>query len=392
MWTETLGYPAATAAAPAVGEAVKDVVADVEATSDRGSRIAAVLIAFGWHLGINVPALVQWWPQYRVPWLAGMGWLVFAAVGAVSAARLLRGTRSPTWPLIGVLLLVYTAVFVNTPGQLLFQSANWAWSTLGWFVVLVLWGRRILALVSVFAVAAVIALVAMLYGGAGDAAGLSRYAMYVYGTTTLPIAFSIAAGVLRTLAADTARTAAARAALEAERIAARRAQDDRRERLSTVSRTAGAVLAELADGRADPTDPEVQRRCALEAARLRRLIAESDDVPDPLLHELRSAVDIAERNGLSVELVAIGTLPVLPVNVRRGLADPLTATLAAAEQWARLTVVAQPEEVVVGLITISTAPDPMDPAPTGDTDGVVEYVYQRDGDLVWAQTRWRAVP
>ena len=188
---------------------------------------------------------------------------------------------------------------------------------LGWFAVLVLWGRRVTPLVAVFAAEAAIALVAVFAHGAGNAAGLSRYAMYVYGTATLPIAFSVAAGVLRTLAARTAGTAAARAALEAERIAAQRAQVERQERLSLVSQTAGVILAELADGRADPTDPAVQRRCALEAARLRRLIAESDDVPDPLLHELRAAVDIAERNGLPVELVSVGTLPVLPVHVRR---------------------------------------------------------------------------
>jgi hypothetical protein len=372
---------------------VQDVVADVEALSDRGSRMAAVLIAFGWHLGINVPAVVRYWPEYRSPWIAGAGWLVFAAVGVISAAHLLRGTPNPTWPLIGVLLLVYTVVFVNTPGPLIFQSANWAWSTLGWFVVLVLWGRRVGALVAVIAAAAVIAFVALLTADAADAAGVSRYTMYVYGTTTLPIAFSVAAGVLRTLAAGSARTAAARAALDAERIAARRAQEDRRERLSTVSRTVGAVLAELADGRADPTDPQVQRRCAMEAARLRRLIAESDDVPDPLLHELRSAVDIAERNGLSVELVTVGTLPVLPVHVRRRLAEPLTTTLALAQQWARLTVVAQPEEVVVSLVTVSTAAEPTTGPPLPlqrSRDGDVEHMYEQDGERIWAQTRWRA--
>ncbi|WP_329103080.1 hypothetical protein OG792_25690 [Micromonospora sp. NBC_01699] len=367
----------------------KDVVAGVAATADRGSRIAAVLIAFGWHLAVNVPAVLGNWSEYRHPWLVAAGWLVFVAVGAISAAHLLRERPSPTWRLIGVLLLVETVVFVNTPADLLFLPANWGWGTLGWFVVLVLWGRPVTALVAIFAVEAAIALVAVVGYGVADAAGLSRYAMYTYGTATLPIAFSLAASVLRTLAARTAGTAAARAALEAERIAAQRARADRQERLALVSRTAGALLAELADGSADPTDPAVQRRCALEAARLRRLIAESDDVPDPLLHELRAAVDIAERNGLPVELIAVGTLPPLPVHVRRGLADPLTATLASARQWARLTVVAQPEEVVVSVVTPDVAADPTGPA-APDTDDEVEYVYERDGDQVWAQTRWRA--
>jgi hypothetical protein len=381
---------AAVGLAAGATSATRDVVANVGTTADRGSRTAAVLIAFGWHLVINVPAVLQNWSDYRSPWTVAVGWLAFAAVGAISAANLLRGTPTPTWPLIGVLLLVDAALFANSPAPLLFHSANWGWSTLGWFVVLVLWGRRATPLVAVLATGAAIALVAILAAGAGNAAGLSRYAMYVYGTATLPIAFSMAASMLRTLAASTAGTAAARAALEAGRTAAQRAQAERQERLSLVTQTAGAVLAELADGRADPTDPTVQRRCALEAARLRRLIAESDDVPDPLLHELRAAADIAERNGLPVELVAVGTLPALPVHVRRRLAEPLTATLATAQQWARLTVVAQPEEVVVSLITPGTTPDPISLAPPQTDDGEVEYVYERDGEQVWAQTRWRA--
>lgn len=378
----------ATAARRDAVAPVRDVVADLAATADRGSRVAAVLIAFGWHLVVNVPAVVEGWSAYRFPWVVAIGWLVFVAVGAISAGNLLTGTASPTWRLIAVLLLVEAVVFVNTPAALVFQPANWGWGTLGWFVILVLWGRRVIALVAVFAVEATIALVAIFANGLDDAAGLSRYVMYTYGTATLPIAFSVAASVLRTLAARTARTATARAALDAERVAAQRAQADRQERLALVSRTAGAVLGELADGRADPTDPAVQRRCALEAARLRRLIAESDDVPDPLLHELRAAVDIAERNGLPVELVAVGTLPTLPVHVRRRLAEPLTTTLAAARRSARLTVVAQPDEVVVSLVTSATGAD--GPAVPGDPTGEVEYVYERDGDQVWAQTRWRA--
>ncbi|MGW4500056.1 hypothetical protein ACWENR_15765, partial [Micromonospora sp. NPDC004336] len=167
----------------------------------------------------------------------------------------------------------------------------------------------------------------------------------------------------------------------------------------------------------------------------RRLIAESDDVPDPLLHELRAAADLAERNGLPIDLVTIGAPPPLPVEVRRRLADPLTATLADARGWARLTVVCGPDEVAVSLVT----PDRVDPDPAGpppddgrrdaddggsvaddggwdadggrdaggggsvaggggwDADGgwvaegggSVEHLYERDGEIRWTQTRWR---
>ncbi|GAB3964418.1 hypothetical protein V1634_01460 [Plantactinospora veratri] len=374
----------------------------VTATVERGPRIAAVLIAFGWHLAINLPAVLAEWQHYRLPWLVGGGWLVFGAVGVIAAVNLLRGTPSPTWPLVGVLLLVDVVVFACVPGSLVFDSANFGWATLGWFVVLLLWGRRIPALVAVLAVGAAIALVGVLSLRGGGAADLSRYAMAVYGNATLPIAMMIAVNLLGTLAGTTARAAAARTAIETERAAAGRTHQTRRDRLAALDRTAGAILTELAQGRADPADPAVQRRCALEASRLRRLIAESDDVPDPLLHELRACVDVVERNGLPVDFVAVGTLPPLPVEIRRQLAEPLTTTLAAATRWARLTVVGQPDEVVVSLTTPGTSiitSEPVDPGDTvgaiGDDElsaagGEVEYVYEENEELVWVQTRWRA--
>ncbi|MGI5211707.1 hypothetical protein [Plantactinospora sp. CA-290183] len=398
----TLSTPAGPTDVPgsASGADARGAPGAVAATVERGPRIAAVVIAFGWHLAINLPAMIGNWESYRLPWTVAVGWLLFVAVGAIAAARLLLGTPAPVWPLIVVLLGVDALVFAASPEQLLFTSANWCWATLGWFVVLLLWGQRIPALIAVLALGALIALVAVLASGAGDPAGLSRYAMSAYGTLTLPIAMMLAINLLSAMAGRTARAAAARTAVEVERAAAGRVHRARRERLAALDRTAGAILTELTEGRADPADPAVQRRCALEASRLRRLIAESDDVPDPLLHELRACVDVAERNGLPVDLIAVGALPPLPVEIRRRLVEPLTATLAAATGWARVTVVAQPDEVVVSLTTPAVTPFSAEPA-GGHADGSgghpdpvggdrVEYVHEENEELVWVQTRWRA--
>nr|MDT0658562.1 hypothetical protein [Micromonospora sp. DSM 115978] len=373
-------------------ETDRDAVAALATTSDRGTRLAIVLIAFGWHLLINLPATVSHWSEYRAPWAVGAGWLLYVAVGLIAAAGLFRGSPAPAWPLIGMLLAADAAVFAASPPGLIFDAANWGWSTLGWLALLVLWHRSLWALAGVLGAGAVLGLVGVLADGRGDAADLSRYAMFIYGTAVLPVALRLGADLLDNLARDRAGAAAARAEVETERLAAGHAHRDRQARLDLVGRTAGAVLNELTDGRADPTDPEVQRRCALAAARLRRLIAESDDVPDPLLHELRACVDVAERNGVPVEFVAIGTPPPLPVGIRRRLAEPHTVPLASATGWARVTVVAQPDEVVVSVTTPGAPADGAGMAATDTGDGVVEYVYERDEELVWTQTRWRAAP
>ncbi|WBB74862.1 hypothetical protein O7602_04770 [Micromonospora sp. WMMD1128] len=365
--------------------------------SDRGARLVAVVIALAWHLVIGLPAVLEAGPGMAAPAVVAVGWLVTALVGVATGVRLLRGRLPPARRLAVVLLVVDAAVFAAAGERFLFTSANWVWGGLAWFFLLALWRRPVRWLLALLAAHATIALVAVVLHGATAPADLSRYAMYVYGTSTLPVAVFAGAAALTALARDRAGTAAAVLAVAAEREAAERAQGERQARLALVSGTAEEVLAALAAGDADPADPAVRRRAVLAAARLRRLIAESDDVPDPLLHELRAAADLAERNGLPIDLVAVGTPPELPVDVRRGLADPLTAALAGAHGWARLTVVAGPDEVVVSLVTPEHdgPDDPMAP-PGGDDvvappggDGPVEHLHERDGEIRWTQTRWR---
>lgn len=365
--------------------------AAVAATADRGGKLAAVGIAFGWHFLVNVPALAGGWDDYRVPWASAAGWVLVTVVGFLATARLFYGFAVPVLPLVVVLLIVDVLVTAITPGDLIFHNLNWGWGTIGWFAVLLLYDRGIAPLIAVLVTNAVIGFVSVVASSsdAGVAVDLSRFVMYVYGVAVLPIALVAAMGVLRNTAQTAAANETARAALESERLGAVHAQRERQERLGMVSEAAGAILTDLATGRADPADPDVQRACALAAARLRRLIAESDDVPDPLLHELRACVDVAERQGVPVDLIAIGDLPPLDVSIRRRLAEPLAATLATARDWARVTVVAQADEVVVSLTTPATA-GPAKESHSWPSDGVVDYWYERDEDLVWTQTRWRA--
>ncbi|MCX4389893.1 hypothetical protein OG777_23575 [Micromonospora peucetia] len=364
-----------------------DPAAAVADASDRGARIAAVVIALAWHAAIALPAALGARAELAAPAVVLAGWLLVAATGVLAGFRLLRGAPLPAWPVAVLLLLVDAVVFAAAGEQQLFTAGNWVWGTLGWFFVLAVWGRRASGLIALLGAHSLIALAGVLGHGATAPADLARYAMYVYGTSTLPVAVFVGSTAIAGLARQRAGTAAAAHAAEAERDAAERARRERRARLTLASGAAEEVLAELADGRADPADADVQRRAVLAAARLRRLIAESDDVPDPLLHELRAAVDLAERNGLPIDLVTIGSPPPLPVEVRRRLADPLTATLADARGWARLTVVAGPDEVVVSLVTPDRA-GPDSAGPLGD-DGRVEYLYERDGEIRWAQTRWQ---
>lgn len=353
---------------------------------DHSARLALVVIAGLWHLAVDLPGTVAGWPAYRVPAVAAVAWLAFTAVGLLAARRLLRGRpdRAP-WPPLAVLLAADVAVFATTPPELVFHNANWGWGALGWFAIAVLWWQPTRAVVWALAVNAGVALVAVLAAGATAPVDLARYGMYVYGTVALQVLFVAAVRMLRSAAGQAAEAATQAAALHAARQAAEAARQDRHARYREVRRQVGGLLGELASGRADPADPVLQRRCAVAAAGLRRLIAEADDVPDPLLHELRACADLAGRAGVPVDLVAVGSLPQLPRQVRRQLTGPLLRPLATVRGSARITVTGGPDEVAVSVV--ATDGELAESAGADHPD--VTYTWQREEDLVWVQTRWR---
>ena len=118
--------------------------------------------------------------------------------------------------------------------------------------------------------------------------------------------------------------------------------------------------------------------------RLRRFLVESDDVPDPLSHELRACADAAERRGVAVDLIAAaGTIPMVPVATRRALTEPVIHVLAAAASHARITVIASAAEVAVAIVA-----DARLAAPFAAAADSVQYDWDEEGGRVWAQARW----
>ena len=296
--------------------------------------------------------------DYRRPWaVPAAGWLLFAASALValprracscggSRCRRGRWSRCCSWS---------TRRLRGTAGDgSCSPPPTGCWGTVGWFAVLALWGRR------------VVGLVARAGHARGDRAGrrararrrravdLSRYVdVRLRHVGRCRWRSSSARDVVRARPATAATPSRPPAAVEA-RAARRRARacGNAGTGSALVSRPPGGCSASWPPAGPTPTTRTVQRRCALAAARLRRLIAESDDVPDPLLHELRACVDLAERNGLPVDLVAVGD----PAAAAGGDPPPAGRTAHRAPwptpgSWARLTVVAGPDEVVVSLVT-----------------------------------------
>ncbi|RQX11910.1 hypothetical protein DLJ57_32065, partial [Micromonospora chalcea] len=149
-----------------------------------------------WHLAIALPAVLRAGPGMAFPAVVAVGWLVTALIGVWAGVLLLRGELPPARSLAAALLVVDAAVVAGAGERFLFSTANWVWGGLAWFFLLALWRRPVRWLLVMLAAHGAIAVTAVVLYGATASADLSRATMYVYGTSTLPVAVFVGAAAL----------------------------------------------------------------------------------------------------------------------------------------------------------------------------------------------------
>jgi signal transduction histidine kinase len=353
-----------------------------------GFDLAVIWLVGAWHVGNDLLATVTNAAAYRSMSVAVLAWLTLAGVAVAGSYRLLRQRtdRAGAWLLAAVALAASAAGTAAVPGSAVFTSAAWSWDAAGWFGVLVLLRRPPAELVAFILANSAATLGVLTNDGALDRVGAARFAIVVYGTGALQLTLLLAARALDA----TARRAAAVAEADAEVRRAREIADElhagRRDRYRAVHRTVAPLLSGLAGGDLDPADPEVRHRAAVAAGRLRRLFAETDDVADPLLHELRACSYIADQRGVLVDLQVLGRLPRLDRPARRALTEAPLLALAGAERHARVTVVGRSDEVAVSVLVDAPAAAP---APTPGMDAPVAVTVLDAADGRWVEARWR---
>jgi signal transduction histidine kinase len=363
----------------------------------RGVALAAIAVAATWHVLYDLTATVIGWPTYRWPYVAALAWCAVTGVIVLAGVGVLRDPSARSRPnhthtTIGLVVLIASSVAVLVDSRTtdpltdhgLFSLSNWGLPPVGWPFILLLWRYRLRWLIVTIGGADAIGLVAASTSGPVHGVTVARLIIVFWGVATLQLGFTLGTRLLIRTAKRAAEARAAQAELNAAREAAERVHDDRQRRYREIGQAVRELLGDLATG-LDPADPQAQRRCAVEASRLRRLIAEHDDTPDPLLHELRACADLAERRHVVVTLESAGTPPRLPVQVRRALTNPTMHLLAAARTKARVTVVCAPD---AGEVEVSVVADGVSTA-DGSSDGV-EVAWSQQDDEQWVRARWRS--
>jgi len=349
----------------------------------RAFTIAVVFLVAGWHLGGAGGQLLHNRSAYPSFAFQGAMWLVMALAITAGSVLALRGEpgRGPAWTLAVIVVAASTASAAASPaGQML--ALNWAWGSAGWTIVLLLLRRRLAELAAFLAAAALAVLGVQVWDGLHRAA-LAGFLAVLAWSTGAQVAV---AGLVKALDAAAGQAAAAARSEHAARERAATAEivrAARHARWLALQEGAVPLVAELAAGTADPGDPWVRNQCAIQAARLRRLLAEGDQVTGSLVHELHASADVAERRGIAVEIETAGPLPPVPGAARRVITDAAIAILTAARSHARITLATVAAGIAVSFVADTSAVIKLPAAGEG-----VAIEQQQDGGMLWAEARW----
>lgn len=355
--------------------------------SDRFGRafdMAVIVVVAGWHVAGAGSQFAADRARYSDIGVEIAAWLAFAAMIAVGSARLLSGSadRRWAWPLAGSAVLVSVVAGAGCPPSALVQT-DWAWGTAGWVIVLILLRRPLRELCTFLAVESLVTFAVLAYDGL-DRPDLATFLITLAGSAGIQLAVALAVRALDSVARQAAAATEAQATAREQAVIADQLHAARHARWSSLQETTGPLVRRLADGTADPADAEVRRQCAVEAARLRRLMAEGDESPNPLIHELQASADVAERRGVAVDIESAGDVPEVPAAIRRQIADVVIDVLASARSHARLTVTAIESSVVVSIL--ADVPAPAERAAPADL--TVDQLV--DSGSLWLEVRWAA--
>ncbi|MEU7999511.1 hypothetical protein AB0B83_29950 [Micromonospora sp. NPDC049060] len=347
-------------------------------------RIALLCIAGVVQLGLCVQPLVGY--DHEPKWAALASFTALALVTAACAVWVVRRQPIPTAVVVtctAVTLAASVGATCALPPGGQFSPPDWSFGLVGWHLLLLLLDR-VPALLTALAVHLTASLGQFLWFEVPDRAEIGAAGIVAFATASIQLAVVPISRMLHHRARQAISVAAEHDWVITRIIAAE--QWERTQRIVFAGHLGVTLplLADLADGMLDPRDDDTRRRCSLAATQLRRLFAENDDAPDPLVHEVTACVDEAERRGVEVSLAVSGTAVVVPSTVRRELTTPVAATLAAARSQARVSVLRTHEDVRIAVMADVGA------SLTMTNSAQVEIDCDTYGEYVRMEARWRS--
>ncbi|MDX5566119.1 hypothetical protein PYK79_26345 [Streptomyces sp. ID05-04B] len=328
---------------------------------------------------------------YRPLWMQVLAWSILVTVTATEGVLTWRHTiwGSARWSGVALAFTASILSCLSLPTGAPGTAADWAFGTVGWIGVILLLDRPMTQLAAFLAAHQLITFTNLLLKGPADEDSVLNFVSGSIGAIGFPLACGMAATALR----QTARRAeVARAQAEnirhAEHVAAQTAQELNNS-YADLAHTAAPLLRGLADGSLDGNDLNVQRACWIEAARMRRLFSENDDVPNQLIHDLRQFVDTAGRRNVKAEIATYGHPTDPPDDIREVLSSNSLHVLAQSRSWAQITVVFTPNFISVQ--AVGDCGD-IDIPPCAHTAIETENFLDTDDTTFSTEAQWQTSP
>lgn len=368
-------------------EEVRILAQQTRAQIMRGLRTAVLCVTAAILCGLSLSNLIRYRADYEPFAVHGGVFLLFAGVLVAESILLVRRAD---WgrlrlPVLAAVLLGSLLSYLALPDGRVATYTDWVFGAANWIGAVLLLDRPRWALMAFLGAHEAVSLGHLVVFDEADRTSLLRLATSSIGIVGYPLCVAGIGGALHRIARTAAHARWAAEQARTEEATALALHLRRQQRFAELADTTVPLLRGLLSRHLDPEDPSVRQRSAIEAARMRRLFAELDVVADPLLHELRNCVDVAERNGVLVELTARGRWPELPVPVRRELTEAPLAALAVASSHARVSVIGGEDFVSVSVVADGAHREPAQPALPG-----VRLESHHHEDRVWVEVRWQA--
>lgn len=406
-WWPDAGHPAARGGMEPVGSpnghqsdkpAVRHPVYSIERTRNwllGGFRTAVLAVSVFVQFGFCLAQLIAARDLYTSLWPQIAAFALLTVVAAVSIRfTVARGSAIPPvvrWTCVGLVLLASLAGTVSIPEGTYLQPAHWSFGLVGWYGLFLLFDLPLGVFAGFLAAHVTLSVAALPIGDSPDPAMLATMGITAVSVCAFQISVAMIVRLLRRMAEVATHAAEGHERQRTQAAVDKSRHRDHKRRRIALTDTTVPLLTGLADGSLTPSDANVRSRCALEAARLRRMFAEYDEVPDQLVHELLAIIDIVERNGVTVQLAVRGQAVELPKGVRRALIDSVSSVFVAATSTVRATIIRTPRKVRLSVIAETRGERVKPRRPPGTSSSTWSHVKVTDlasGNRVWVEAIW----
>ncbi|MEV6768840.1 hypothetical protein AB0N05_09465 [Nocardia sp. NPDC051030] len=321
------------------------------------------------------------------------GWLdavlAVVTIGCAAAALIPRRRENLTLALMVAAIAASLALTALLPSTDVLAGANWSIGATGWVVVAL--GFRLRPMLSLSALTGwwvlVCAMVLVRDPTADSATVLGYHTAAIFFLQVLTAWFAATLDRATRQAATHHRERSRHRTADA---VARTLEQECRRRYEALLAQLTPLLRGLAEGALSPDDPAVRTAARTEYARLRRLLAQADGVGDPLLEDLRSGIDEAERRGVAVTVESAPIDRELPDEVRGHLVMAARMMLDASRSRARVVVTTDASGYTVSALG-DCPPETRDRL--ADISGsTVDTEVVAAGELLWARLHHRFDP